>query len=58
VEGSSVHCNMLHSTELCWCTDSINIVFTLLYEVFYDCHHHLDFLKGEEFLTSGETVTV
>jgi len=25
------------------------IVFTFLYTVFYNCHHPLGFLKGEEF---------
>ena len=31
----------------------MNIVFTFLYAVFYDCHHHLGFLKTRNFLTSG-----
>jgi len=28
----------------------MNIVFTFLYAVFYNCHHSLGFLKGQEFL--------
>ena len=36
--------------QLCWNMDLVNIVFTFLYAVFYNCHHRLGFLKGEEFL--------
>jgi len=36
--------------QLCWNMDWVNIVFTFLYAVFYNCHHPLDFLKGKEFL--------
>jgi hypothetical protein len=28
----------------------MNVVFPFLYAVFYNCHHPLDFRKGEEFL--------
>ena len=27
--------------QLCWYIDSVKIVFTFLYAVFYDCHRHL-----------------
>jgi len=48
--GSTVHSNLQHSTQLCWCIDTVNIVFTFLYAVFYNCHHSLGFLKGGEFM--------
>jgi len=41
--------NKVHG-QLCWCIDSMNIVFTFLYAVFYKCHHPLGFLRCEEFL--------
>jgi hypothetical protein len=50
VEGSSIHSNVQQYTELCWYIDTVYIVFTFLSAVFYNYHHHLDFLKGEEFL--------
>jgi len=51
VEGSSVHHNLKNSTQrVCWYIDSMNIVFTFLNAVFYNCHHPLGFLKGNEFL--------
>jgi hypothetical protein len=36
--------------QLYWNMDWVNIVFTFLYAVFYNCHHPLGFLKCEEFL--------
>ena len=50
-----VICNKLHR-ELCRYIDTMNILFTLLYAVFYICHHSLGFLKDEELLTSGATI--
>ena len=44
-----VMCNRVHR-ELCQYIDTLNIVFTFLYAIFYNCHHPLGFLKGEEFL--------
>ena len=41
--------NKIHR-QLCWYIDSMNIVFTFLYAVFCDCHHHLGSLQGSEFL--------
>jgi len=41
--------NKVHR-QLCWNIDWMNIVITLLCAVFYNCHHPLGFLKGEEFL--------
>jgi hypothetical protein len=35
---------------ICWYIDSVNIVFTFLHAVFYNCHHPLGFLKGDKFL--------
>ena len=42
-----VVCNKLHR-QLCWYIDSMNIVFTFLYAVFCDCHHHLGSSQGSE----------
>jgi hypothetical protein len=51
VEGSSVRRNLQQSTQtVCWYVDSLNIVLTFLYVVFYDCHHPIGFLKGNKFL--------
>jgi hypothetical protein len=41
--------NTVHR-QLCCYIDTMNIVFTFLYVAFYNCHHPLDFLKGEEFM--------
>jgi hypothetical protein len=41
--------NTVHR-QLCRYIDTMNIVFTLLYTVFYKCHHTLGFLEGEESL--------
>jgi hypothetical protein len=35
-----VMCNKVHR-QLCWYIDAMNIVFTFLYGVFYNCHHTL-----------------
>jgi len=40
--------NKVHR-QLCWYVNSMNIVFTFLYVVLYNCHHPLGFLKVEEF---------
>ena len=51
MEGSSLHRNLQQSTEtICWYVDLMNIVFTFSCAVFFNCHHPLGFLKGEEFL--------
>jgi hypothetical protein len=42
-------CNRVQR-QLCWYIDTVNIVFTFLYVVFYNGNHHLGFLRGEEFL--------
>ena len=34
--------------QLCWDIDSVKIVFTFLYAVFYDCHRHLVSSQGSE----------
>jgi hypothetical protein len=34
----------------CWNIDWVNIVFTFVYAVFYNCHHPLGFLKDKEFV--------
>ena len=41
--------NKIHR-QLCWYIDSMNIVFTFLYAVFYEFRHHLGSLQGLEFL--------
>jgi len=41
--------NKIHR-QLCWYIDSMNIVFTFLYAVLYNCHLHLGSLQGLEFL--------
>jgi hypothetical protein len=59
VEGSSVLCNLQHTTQIiCWHIDSMNIVFTFLYAVFYNFHHRLGFLKARNFLTIGAAIVV
>ena len=51
MDGSSVYHNLQQSMQtVCWYIDSMNIEFTFLSAVFYNCHHPLGFLKGEEFL--------
>ena len=44
-----VMCNRVHR-QLCWYIDTVNIVFKLLYAVFYNCHHPLGFAKGKGLL--------
>jgi len=38
--------NTVHR-QFCWYIDSMNIVFTFLYAVFYNCHHPLGFSKSQ-----------
>ena len=42
-----VICNKIRR-QLYWDIDSVNIVFTFLYAVFYDCHRHLRSSQGSE----------
>ena len=44
-----MHSNLQHR-HLCWYIDTMYIVITVLYAVFYNCHHPFGFRKGEEFL--------
>jgi hypothetical protein len=74
VEGSYVHCNVQQYTDsggflfTLYCItvhtqlrqyiDTVNIVLEILYAVLHYCHHALGFLKGEEILTLGATISV
>jgi hypothetical protein len=49
VEGSTVISNTVQS-QLCWYIDKMNVEFTFLYAVFYNCRYPLGFLKGEQFM--------
>jgi hypothetical protein len=40
--------NKVHR-QLCWYIDWVNILFTFIYAVFYNCHHPLGFLKAERY---------
>jgi len=44
--------------QLCWCIDTVDIVFTFSYAVFYDCYHPVGFLKARNFLIIGASITV
>jgi hypothetical protein len=41
--------NKVH-TQHCWFIDTVNIMLTFLYTVFYNFHRPLGFLKGKQFL--------
>jgi hypothetical protein len=52
-----VICNIL-CRQLLWYFDSVTIVFTFLYAVFYNFHHPLGFLKARNLLTTGAAIIV